>query len=418
MVELMPRRLLWLVIPALLLMANDCLGHHESHGSDVVVAANPLSATFNRQEHWIDEVLLHDGRTVDAARTVTWTTSLKGEISQMKPWPNQYTLTTTNPDTGKTVRWAGEPDFVPRVLDFWEKVPYPVVGADSVFSDLKQYGCPEIPYVFFRYDERARRWTQVAAREFPRNLLTANLSSFEGRFTEGGRRQSKEDIAFRNRGTWSGIDGRVIPIDFASWQNPHKNQYRVGRYHDGCRHTVPSNEDPSHPQSPGQPSQKASLEILDVTEYDPVRVLTGDVWNATAWDKEKNARCGALLKKVRDSSDTPELRGWLLFVNDASERKKARDTGHMFCNAESVWFVDYVAERGRVVVTKFSIGGDFIYRMSFERPIESSDYRGGIRQPSFRDENGFLLFDWTMGRQAGPSDWHLKRIMKVRVREP
>lgn len=241
-----------------------------------------------------------------------------------------------------------------------------------------------------------------------------------------GKRQSKEDIDSINaigERLSEGFETRAIPTDFASWRSRHKNQYRVGHYRNGCRHTVPSNEDPSHPQSRGQPSQKVDLEVLDIKIYDPERVVKGDAqiqsqnWTAISWDKERYDKCRSLVRRVGDDSDRPELRGWLLFVNDPTGLKKARDSGEIFCSDDALWFPDFSLDPRHVILTKFTIGGDFVYRLNFEKPHSPGGYLGHIMQRTFRAENGYLYFDWWNTNQSG-WDRRIRRSLKVRVREP
>lgn len=378
-------------------------------------------------QRWIDEALLADGRTVEVDRSVSFNFG-RGELSNaLTRWPNQYAFKVNNPDSGKSIRWSGEQDFDPILLDFWNKTPYLVVVATSVFSNLKQYGCPEIPYIFFRYDESNGHWDQIAPKDFPPQLLHANLSfRYDGTYMKDGKRQSKEDIDRRNavgERSSENFTTRNIPTDFASWTSRYKNQYRVGHYRDGCRYTVPSNEDPTHPQAPGQPSQDVVLEVLETKVYEPEWIIKGDPdiqfrdWNALAWDEEKSAKCRALMRRVSDDTDQPALRGWLLFNNDPTGTKKARDSGSIFCDAEMIWFVDYGQDRQRVALTKFTIRGDFVYRLSFDKPDAPGGYLGGIMQPTFCAENGYLYFEWWNTNQSGWSR-HIKRSMKVRLREP
>ncbi len=378
-------------------------------------------------ESWVDEALLHDGRTVEVRRSVDFNFG-QGELrSVLQRSPNQYSLTARNPDTGKTVSWSGERNFDPILLDFWEGIPYLVVVASSVFSNLKEYGCPEIPYVFLRYEVSEGRWISIPPSQFPQRLLLANLSLYyDGYYMKGGKHQSKEEIASSNElreKTSGGSRSRIIPTTFESWRSKYKNEYRVSHYRDGCRHTVPSNDDPSHPQSPAQPSQRGTLEVTEKRDFDPVWIIKSESsgansgWDSLTWDSDRYALCRKLVQLVGDNTDTPELRGWLLFVNDPTKEKKARNNFTIFCNAEAVWFPDYVAEPGRVVLTKFSIAGDFLYKLSFDKPSQPEGFQGGIVYKTFTAKDGFLFFEWLNSNQSG-SDRHIRRSMKVRIREP
>lgn len=194
--------------------------------------------------HWTDEALLHDGRTIDVQRTVAYHFA-GGELSEaFKQWPDQYEVTATNPDTGATVRWSGEQKFNPILIDFLGKTTYLVAVATSIYADLKQYGCPEIPYVFFRQNEGDRGWTQIVGSEFPKQLLRANLSFSYSSFMEDRKPLTKDDIDAVNRTgerSSGGYRSRVIPTDFASWKADSKDGYRTAHYHDGCRGLVQSN---------------------------------------------------------------------------------------------------------------------------------------------------------------------------------
>ena len=390
----------------------------------IVIAC--IAGKCQADERWIDEAILVDGSSIDVERSVSYNFGNGDLSSALTRWPNQYAFKVDNPYSGKSIRWSGEKDFNPILLDFWNKVPYLVIVAVSTFSNLKQYGCPEIPYIFFRYDENSKHWNQIDSKDFPPQLLHANLSfSYDGHIKNSAK-QSKEKIdsinATHERSSGN-FTTRNIPTTFASWPSRYKNQYRVGHYKDGCRYTVPSNEDPTHPQSLGQPSQEAKLEILETKLYDPVWTIKGDAqiqfrdWSAIAWDAKAYASCRALVRKVGDDSDKPELRGWLLFVNDPTGTKKARDSGTIFCNTEMMWFIEYGLDRKHVYLSKFTIQGNFIYRLSFEKPDEPYGYTGGILQPTFRAEDGYLYFEWWNTNQSG---WNrdIKRAMKVRTREP
>ena len=194
-------------------------------------------------------------------------------------------------------------------------------------------------------------------------------------------------------------------------------------HQDGCRETVPSNVDINHPQSSGQPSQNVDLEVIDTKIYDPPMVVTEDKqgsfekWNALSFNLDRHKQCSSYIKQVSDNTDHPELRGWMVFVNDATHKNKARLSGQVLCNARAIWFTDYVIEKGRVVLSKFSTNGDFIYRLSFTRPDTTMFYEGYIVQSTFQSDGNYLTFEWWNSEQGGLQHI-LKRTLKVRVREP
>lgn len=389
----------------------------------VVIAISIGATACEADRHWTEEALLHDGRTTEVQRTVSFHMG-GGELSQaFTEWPDQYKLSATNPNTRKNVDWHGERNFNPILIDFLGSNAYLVFVQNGISANLKQYGCPEIPYVFLRQREGERTWTQIAASEVPPRMLNANLS-FSYEWTQG--RLTKDEVERINKASENATSNhmtRAIPINFSTWKSTHKNAYRVGHYRDGCREVVPSNVDPSHPQSIGQPSVLGSLETIASVTHSPERVIesdsggTGPDWRTISWDNELAMKCNGFVKRVGDESDRPELRGWLLFTHDATGQKKARDTSQIFCDDSSLWFSDYVAERNRVVLTKFALNGDFVYRLSVAKPEVAGDFPGFVLQPTFRSEAGYLYFEWWNARQSG-RQWLVKRAMKVRLREP
>jgi hypothetical protein len=383
----------------------------------LAIGISALSACVDPPAHWIDEARLHDGRTLEVRRTVYYNWSLPHSS------PDQFAFTVTHPDTGETIKWKGPRWFGPVLIDFAGGVAYTVMVQHFTLGNLKSYGCPEIPYVFMRYDRQTHQWSQISASTFPRELLTANLSpdytSYTSTLSDRRSAESIREIIKTWEITSDGSVTRQIPTNFAEWRSKYKNQWRVSHESDGCADTVPSNEDPTHIQSVGQSSQSVALEVLEDKTYSPELVITGyeqlqsGKGKDMSFDEALDARCNALLKHVGDDTDRPELRGWYLFVNDPTGNKKARKTAGLFCDDNAVWFVDYAMEGGRTVLTKFTITGDPVYRMSFAKP----DLGGFILQPTFRRAGGYFYFDWVNGRRFG-TNWTIAHRMKVRVLEP
>jgi hypothetical protein len=169
------------------------------------------------------------------------------------------------------------------------------------------------------------------------------------------------------------------------------------------------------------PSIKVVLEVLEEKTYDPVWIIKEEPdssvsrWSEISWDKTRGVRCQTLLKP--ETIGAPLMQTWHLFVNDPSGRKKVRYTGTAICDPDAIWFEDYVIERGRMVLTKYSVTGDFIYRISFEQPPAPYGYAGALLMSTFKSSDGFLNFEWWNTSQSG-RDRHIKRSMKVRIKEP
>ncbi|THF62863.1 hypothetical protein E6C76_16480 [Pseudothauera nasutitermitis] len=169
------------------------------------------------------------------------------------------------------------------------------------------------------------------------------------------------------------------------------------------------------------PSMRVALEVVEVKDYDPVWVIKRESssnrseWAEISSDPERASRCRMFLKP--EVAGAQSMKTWHLFVHDPTGRKKVKITGNTICDLDAIWFLDYVVEKGRVTLTKFSTGGDLIYRLSFDQPDGASGYAGAIMTPTFRTDDGFLTFEWWNTKQAG-ADRHIRRAMKVRLKEP
>lgn len=161
------------------------------------------------------------------------------------------------------------------------------------------------------------------------------------------------------------------------------------------------------------PSIKVELEVLEDKVYNPKQrfdenpALDGFEWNNMVWDKVRSERCDEFLVPENKRMDA-----WYLFINDTTGRKKVRRNHNEFCDPDVIWFLDYVIEKDRMVITKYSINGDFIYRLSFRKPSE-----GFILSPTLKSENGYLNFEW-WDADTSASGKFIKRSIKARIKEP
>ena len=377
-----------------------------------------LLAACGRSEQWVDEALLHDGRTIEVQRTVIFNFG-SGDLSQaLKRWPNQFALDAVNPRTGKRVRWSGEQNIHPILLDFVDGVPYLVVTSSAIYRHGALYGCPEVPYAFLKYDDRAARWVPVARSDAPKVLKQANLSrSYSTSWAEAGRkRQSREDIALVNRGAGrssSGFFSAAIPESFQAWTYRGKERFANTRYHDDCRPPLAEPVDALGPRSPAPPSTAVTLEILETKTYDPAWTVPGPEWSRLTWSQQRAKQCAALLGPA--DKHNPRLDTYKSFIKNPS--RVTHNIRPRICDADALWVLDSAAEPGRVVLIKANAAGDVLYRISFEKPAGADAYSGAIAQSTFRAEGGYLYFDWWNASQSG-RDWQVRSNVKARVREP
>lgn len=245
-----------------------------------------------------------------------------------------------------------------------------------------------------------------------------SLAHFKGRFRNGYPLETKDD----------GNGGKVSSPLGAVQYLLHSNSASYWL----SRSTRPIVEPPlqaflkaasslSHPQA-REPSNAVpiALEILTEKIYEPVWIIKNHDDGTTKWadlvfDKPRHDRCAQLLKL--EKAGTPLMQGWFLFTADPTGRKKARYTGEVLCEAEALWFFDYAAERGKMILTKYTPAGDLVYRISFDKPAPIYGFAGHIMNPTLKAEAGYLNFDWWDSDQAG-RDRHIKRSMKVRLAEP
>ncbi len=378
-----------------------------------------LCAPAGAQE-WTEEALLHDGRIVEVRRQVHYRFG-SGELSDaLRKSPTQFSLRARNPDTGEAVRWDGEDGWTPLLLGFHERRAHLVILVGRFGPHMKAFGCPDIPYVFLRTDERGR-WQQVSPKEWPRQLLTTNLSpSYEKYAMDKGRlRHDEVAVLIDAAGRRNDVE-RTLPLDFASWRARNKNIWRNNPA-PGCEHTLPSDKDPGHPMEAGQPAITVALEVLESVIYDPPWTMTGKEWRLLSWDAEHDKRCSGLVRLVNEATDRPELRGWLVFTKDETRTRKAKyPVGKIWCDDKAIWMVQYhlPPDTAYAFISKFSHAGELLYRVKFEKPVPSRyGFDGGLLQSRFRAAEGILYLEWWNTNQSG-SDRQVSRAMKVRLKEP
>lgn len=375
-----------------------------------------------RTEQWDDEALLHDGRTVEVHRKVAFHYG-GGELSQaFTTWPDEYSLKVKHPDTGKTIKWSGERHVNPIMLDFVDGIPYLVVMSDKVFSNVKLYGCPEIPYAFLKYDQEASQWVPVPRNLAPKVLRMANLSpDYDGCYMMNGKRQTKEFIAGQyrdNKGSTNGSITADIPENYDNWDYHFKNSYKNKRFENDCRPPLPLEAEVVLP-----PPQEVTLEILEANDYNPIRYIAQDEWSRLVFDKDRD-EYSEYGKSLFRQADPNEPWSGMRFTKDVTGQKKVpynkyniRTGVHRLCDKNYILYYAHLEIPNKMVMTKYTVTGDMLYRISFQNPEDVKGFIGYINTPSIKSENGYLDFEWWYFRDY-PKKWEVKRTLKVRLREP
>lgn len=131
----------------------------------------PLTFTACGKEKtldWHQEALLHDGRTLWVER----------HSERGSPFPGNsgletgQTLAFSHPDTGERIEWRIPEGLQPVMLDFEQGVPYYVLDT-YVSSDYSKWGCPNPPYLVYRYQQG--KWKRVAFELLPAQFVILNL---------------------------------------------------------------------------------------------------------------------------------------------------------------------------------------------------------------------------------------------------
>ncbi|MDH4190039.1 MAG: hypothetical protein OEW21_07535, partial [Betaproteobacteria bacterium] len=244
------------------------------------------------------------------------------------------------------------------------------------------------------------------------------LARFQGTFRSGYALETKDSDAGEEVGALRGVLQYLMHGNSVSYWLSRSTRPPV---ESPLQSFLKAGASLSHPQArePGNATPVA-LEILSEKLYEPAWIIKDHDDGTTKWadlsfDKPRHDRCTQLLKP--EKAGTPLMQGWFLFTGDPTGRKKARYTGNVLCEAEVLWFFDYAAEHGKMVLTKYTAAGDLAYRISFDKPAPIYGFAGHIMSPTFKEQAGYLSFDWWDSNQAG-NDRHIKRSMKVRLAEP
>lgn len=205
----------------------------------------PALAFSTRTESWKEDALLHDGRTITVERKVDWTThivltdpffGLPTIPHLSKNWPDKFWIKFENPDTHKAIKWQGEQYFSPVLLDIVDGVPYLVVHGRTDKNTEKIYGCPELPYIFLKYEDGfVGKWIPIPVEQAPSVLQDANLSpSYDSPYGDLSRDQVLMNIRKVEGSSGGGFQAK-IPRSYDDWYSIYKGSYRDERRMNDCR---------------------------------------------------------------------------------------------------------------------------------------------------------------------------------------
>jgi len=117
---------------------------------------------------WTEETPLHDGRVLWVERHSELGPSFPGnsgmEIGQ--------SLAFKHPNTGERIAWTIPDGLNPVMIDFDQRIPYYVFAGHTV-SDYNKWGCPNPPYLVYRYQHG--KWSSVPFESLPASFVSRNL---------------------------------------------------------------------------------------------------------------------------------------------------------------------------------------------------------------------------------------------------
>jgi hypothetical protein len=303
------------------------------------------SAFSTRTEEWKEDALLHDGRIIKVDREVSWTFQLfygdGGSPGMFGSWPDKFRLKFIHPDTQETIKWQGEQYFNPVLLDIVDGVPFLVVRGRPNKDTEKIYGCPELPYIYLRYEKNGLwgKWVPVPVEQAPNVLQDANLSPdypdfprktdpfFEKKHRDEYGRASRDlsrdevlrKIRYRERQS-GGYFQAKIPTTYDTWYR-NSDSYKNERYAKDCR--PPPLRPASSPifeaskQRVNEAEQKAAT-ISAVVESFSVRpeIVTQEDFSRSkgAWTGHGylSNRCDGIVKRIEPLREYFDNGGWHL----------------------------------------------------------------------------------------------------------
>lgn len=374
-----------------------------------------------RTERWTENAVLADGKIIKVERVVDYTFQFiagdGGSPKLFASWPDKFSIKFKHPSTHETIKWEGVQGHPPVLLDFVGEIPYLVVYGRSNKESAPIYGCNELPYAYLKYESGfIGKWSPVPVESAPLMLQKANLSpSYPD---NGNREMSPADIRSEISKAQSysgGFFQGVIPRTYQEWNYAYKNDHLNERKQGDCRPPrAPL------PQMVLPTAIEGSPEILETIDYTPDRIAIGDDWSKLAFDQEREGEC----KKLFRPTDPNDYMQGQRFINDNTGSKPVPysktaqfNMGVRVICDEHVWFVTHQEEPGKIVISKFTVTGDLMYRTAFHKPDRIDGFVSYIRIPSLRSEGGYLYFDWLDFRDIN-HEWHIKRWLKMRMREP
>jgi hypothetical protein len=397
---------------------------------------------------WTEDALLHDGQTLKVSLRAT------NRIDASMPWLGYFNFQKSSldtfriefrhPGTRARVIWEGIRGFQPILLDVLDGVPYLVILGRPNKESSAVYGCPELPYIYLQYD--GFNWKPVTLEMAPPELKSANISThgvwsgYEGHHFDVA---STARLLVSAASSSGGAIQVMIPRTYDEWNYAGKKGARDERQFGDCR----------PPRQPATPKISApidvKLEVLEAIDLpeSKAREYLESTRNSIAIQAKS---CEKFFAQI-DPMD--KLLGER-FVLDQSNQKLLPYPGSppirnldyrqqrafRYCNTDYVWFVAPFEEKGKVLITKYSTAGDFIYNVRIQdQGSWRYDRENAMRHDLMRLDDGYLYFYWAQSLSTMRETYEInlglskgeaasavnekieaipKRITKLRFKEP
>jgi len=376
-----------------------------------------LAGCYKGDESWTDEAKLNNGNIIKVERTVIFHLG-----DMLNWWPNQYKLKFTNPNNNEIITWKGEIDVHPILLDFEDKNPYLVAYGNSanIYTNPSLFGCPTIPYLFYKY--KNKKWELETIDKLTKNSRTANLLfDYDLYWMKGNPTQTPEIIEMRNSNeSRGGAFDKKIPTNFDEWA--YKDKYREAnyRYHNDCRAKRPDPVSSIDNKETIDAAQRINLEVLRSKDFTAPKHLKSEEWSAINWDKLRSEACTNLF--IEADPNEPSLDGWKKFKANTKTQKLLPPGEDILCEKGYLWLFSRKWKNNRFYIFKVDLEGNIKYSVFFDMPTSLPGQGvGGMVNTSFKNENGFIFFDWINFKNIGESEgggWNIYRKLKVRIKEP
>jgi hypothetical protein len=193
----------------------------------IAVLLGALLAGCSKQVNWTEEVTMNDGTKQVVTRSVKLE-RFHGPLSEsMNFVPANYSVSAFNKQSGDFVVWRGAFAIRPIALEFVGKDSYLILLPERTDTDLREYGCPRLPYIFLRYQRNYYGWMQIDPATAPEAIRQINLIDYDPYYIKdedriGMSKGLKMPLSSKPQ---TNFKQQPIPRHLEEWRYEYKNEY-------------------------------------------------------------------------------------------------------------------------------------------------------------------------------------------------